>query len=188
MTSYHQKAFWRTFWRMFTWETWKTLWESTTKQGYIPHAFLTEVDGLLLSLVNCNAGMKGYGENSLTHFCQGRPLNHHIMASGNHSQILLCKCLLHQRTTVFNNWTANKPPLIFKIKRKLEGIKKHKYRLNLQFLLTCLITRGTLVIKYILVIPLISTLVLFQLYLTVKIYVYCYCVKLRLHTSTFNNF
>lgn len=57
----------------------------------------------------------------LTCFCQGRSLNHHITASGNHSQILFSKCFLCQRTSLLNNWNANKPPPIFKMKKKWEG-------------------------------------------------------------------
>lgn len=102
----------------------KTLGESTTRQGYIHQQFLSQADNLLLSLVNCSTGMKGQGENSLTYFCQGRSVNHHIIASGNHSQILLCRCLLHRRIRIFNNWTANKPPLIFKIKKTGRDKKK----------------------------------------------------------------
>lgn len=53
----------------------------------------------------------------LTCFCQGKSLSHYITASGNHSQILLSKCFLSQRISLFNIWNASKPPLIFKIKK-----------------------------------------------------------------------
>lgn len=110
----------------------------TTRQGSIHHKSLIQADNLLLPL-KCSGGMKGQRENSLNCFCQGRSFNLRIMASCNHSQTLLCKCLLCRRTSIFSNWTAKKPPLIFKWERKLEGmkIKEQKYCFNLQFLLAC---------------------------------------------------
>lgn len=117
----------------------KTSGGCTTREGSIHHQSLTQADNLLLPPVKCSREMKDQGENSLTCFCQGRSFNHHIMASCNDSQTLLCKCLLCQRTSIFSNWTANNSPLIFKRERKLEGMKieEQKYCLNLQFLLAC---------------------------------------------------